>query len=129
MSTSLSPLHIRRRLGREDWRSPDEFGPDGWSFINTRLRLSLIVSVADHADGIDWIHASMAGAAWLPGYEEMVLMHRAVWNGQGYAYEVFAPDDKHVNIHPYARHLWGRLDGKPVLPEFAGSIPGFERSI
>ena len=129
MATSLSPLTIRRRLGRATWQSPEEFGPDGWVFLNHGLRLSMIVSVADHEDGLEWIHASMAGVAWMPGYEEMVLMHHAVWGSEGYAYQVFAPAIEHVNIHPNALHLWGRLDGKPALPVFAGPIPGFEKSI
>lgn len=123
MATSLRPLEIRRRLGRMTWQSPEEFGPDGWVFLNGALRLSMIVSVADH-DGQEWVHASMAGVAWLPGYEEMVMMHNAVWGGTGYSYEVYAPADKHVDIHHFARHLWGRLDGQPVLPEFAAFLPG-----
>ena len=43
-------------------------------------------------------------------------MHRAVF--PGYAYQVFAPPESHVNIHGNALHLWGRADGKPILPEF-----------
>jgi hypothetical protein len=35
---------------------------------------------------------------------------------------VFAPPTDHVNIHEYALHLFGRLDGTPALPDFtAGS--------
>jgi hypothetical protein len=44
-------------------------------------------------------------------------MHWAVFF-DGYAYEVHAPAKDHVNIHEYARHLWGRKDGKPALPDF-----------
>jgi len=40
-----------------------------------------------------------------------------VWPA-GYAYQVFAPPSQHVNIHPYALHLWGKVDGSPTLPEF-----------
>jgi hypothetical protein len=31
---------------------------------------------------------------------------------------VFAPPSEHVNIHDHALHLWGRLDGARVLPDF-----------
>ena len=32
MSTSFRPLDIRKRLGKEVWGIPKEFGDDGWSF-------------------------------------------------------------------------------------------------
>ena len=50
-------------------------------------------------------------------------LHAAVF-GAGYAYQVFAPPSEHVNIHEFALHLWGRLDGRSALPEFGagGSI-------
>lgn len=53
----------------------------------------------------------------MPTYDDLCLLHRAVFK-DGYAYQVFAPPSRHVNIHQYALHLWGRSDGKPVLPEF-----------
>ena len=37
---------------------------------------------------------------------------------EGWAYQVFAPPWAHINIHPNALHLWGRLDGANVLPDF-----------
>jgi hypothetical protein len=45
--------------------------------------------------------------------------------GDRWAYQVFAPPADHINLHNFALHLWGRLDGKPVLPDFTfgtGSI-------
>jgi hypothetical protein len=129
MTTSIDALAIRRRLGRATWQTPQPFGPDGWVFLNSALRMSMIVSVADHEDGHEWIHVSMAGVDRLPEYEEVCLMHHAVWGDEGYAYQVFAPAREHVNIHQNALHLWGRLNGSAVLPIFAGPIPGFEKSI
>jgi hypothetical protein len=102
-------------LGRDDWSPPEPFGPDGWLFLRKDHNQSVIITAADYGDGIVWVHASMAGDP--PSYDDLVLLHRAVF-GDGYAYQVFAPRDKHVNIHSTALHLWGRLDGKPVLPEF-----------
>ncbi len=82
---------------------------------------SVIISCAEH-DGVEYLHASIAGDE-LPSYAELVALHRAVFDS-GYAYQVFAPPAQHVNIHECALHLWGRLDGRPVLPEFGagGSI-------
>lgn len=129
MSTSLAPLQIRAALCRSydaRWSTPHEHGPDGWHFLLAEPARSVIVSCADHddfGDPAEWVHASVAGLQELPTYEELERLHAAVF-GHGYAYQVFAPPAQHVNIHPFALHLWGRLDGKPALPEFGaeGSI-------
>lgn len=121
MSTSFAPLQIRRRMGREDWSTPAPFGPDGWVTQRLDGGQSVIISCADH-DGVEWIHASIAGTEELPTYEDLCRLHRAVFDGP--AYQCFVPPEQHVNIHEHALHLWGRLDGKPALPEFGlgGSI-------
>jgi hypothetical protein len=75
-------------------------------------------------DEHEWVHASMTGAEDVPTYAELGILRQAVY-GDGWAYQVFAPADQHVNIHQRALHLFGRLDGKPALPDFtfgSGSI-------
>lgn len=124
MTTSFNPLHIRRLLGREDWAAPNRFGMDGWSFVNFDGKGTVIISCAPMDDGTEWVHASIAWSNRTPAYADLTLLHRAVF-GDGWAYQVFAPPDDHINIHEHALHLWGRLDGKPVLPDFTfgtGSI-------
>lgn len=111
----IDALRIRRILGRSRWSVPEPF-LHGWVFKNFFENRSVIVSSSEW-DGVEWIHASMTGDGAVPSYEELVLLHRAVF-GDGYAYQVFTPEDEHVNIHEHALHLWGRLDGKPVLPNF-----------
>lgn len=121
----LDPLGIRKRLGRDDWGAPKEFGPDGWSFDNYDGRSRIIVTCSDLPDDLRLhVHASISHAGWMPDYDDLVKLHEAVWNGKGYAYQVFAPPEAHVNIHPTALHLWGLLDGTRLLPNFgyAGSI-------
>lgn len=83
----------------------------------------VIVSVARFEDGVEWAHASISRRAELPAYEDLVTLHRAVWGEEGWAFQVFAPPSAHVNIHPYALHLWGRLDGQRVHPDFG--VNGF----
>ena len=60
----------------------------------------------------------------VPSYADLVAMHHAVWGKHGYAFQVFPPAHKHVNIHERVLHLWGRADGANCLPDFAreGSI-------
>lgn len=122
MSTNIDALNIRRVWGREEWRPPAPFGPDGWSLVRYDGTRSIIVT-ADYHDDVLYVHASIAGDA-MPTYADLVQLHQSVWKGTGYAYQVFAPTSDHVNIHEHALHLWGRRDGLPVLPEFAvgGSI-------
>jgi len=86
---------------------------------------SLIVTQADHPDdGHEWIHASIAFPEMMPTYEDLTALHRAVFGRRRWAYQVFPPENEHVNIHSYALHLWGRADGANVLPNFGseGSI-------
>lgn len=117
MSTNLDALAIRSALGRKVWGVPVPFGDDGWLLRRLDDSQSIIVTVAPW-DGVEWVHASIAGAETLPTYEDLRALHAAIWQGNGYAYQVFAPDVAHINIHEHALHLWGRLDGKGVLPDF-----------
>lgn len=123
---NLDALAIRRALGKRDWRPPKPFPSEtehhGWVFLHQQTRQSqVIVSEAPHPDPddptkwVNWIHASMTRAETIPSYDDLVLLHAAVF-GERYAYQVFAPPSEHVNIHARALHLWGREDGKPVTP-------------
>jgi hypothetical protein len=113
--TNFNALAIRHRLGKTTWKPPKPHGPDGWSFVNRNEVTSVIVSCAPHDDA-EWVHASIAHAERMPTYDDLKLLHRAVFGG-GWAYQVFAPPSDHVNIHEHALHLWGRLDGLPALPD------------
>lgn len=88
--------------------------------MNVDGQSSVIVTCADH-EGDDWVHASVAHADTMPTYTDLKALHAAVF-GNGWAYQVFAAPSDHVNIHEYALHLWGRLDGKPVLPDFTEGL-------
>ncbi len=78
---------------------------------------AIIVSQADH-DDVEWLHASIAFTERMPTYEELAILHRAVFGRKRYSYQLFVPESSHVNIHAHALHLWGRVDGKPALPDF-----------
>jgi hypothetical protein len=122
-------LHIRKRLGRDDWGVPIVFGPSGWRIDSLRDDRRIIVTDGPAPDGEDgdshslWRHASISRPEAMPTYDDLALLHRVVWP-EGWAYQLFAPPDSHVNIHAFALHLWGRPDGRKLLPNFgaAGSI-------
>lgn len=121
--TTVDALKLRAVLGKRDWLVPQRFGADGWRIIRRDQSASVIVTAAD-IDDATWVHASIAHHdQTTPAYDELVTLHRAVF-GSGWAYQVFAPPSEHVNIHAYTLHLWGRLDGVAVLPNFGagGSI-------
>ena len=111
----INPMKIRQTLGRKDWRPPLPWGDDGW-LIASKYKGQIIVTCADYGGNL-WIHASISRIDEMPTYEDLKLMHKACFNN-GFAYQVFVPEKDHVNFHAYVLHLWGRLDGTPVLPDF-----------
>jgi|JI10StandDraft_1071094.scaffolds.fasta_scaffold267220_2 hypothetical protein len=91
---------------------------DTWEFPGIGMRI--FVSIDPNTEpGTDWVHASVAykDPTRMPSYNDLKRMHRGVF-GDGHAYQVFAPAAEHVNIRSNALHIWGRLDGLPVLPNF-----------
>jgi len=116
---SLDVLGIRLKLGRKNWAVPVRW-EDGWYFNNKHEKGRVIVSYwyPGEEPNEDWTHASISWKERMPTYEELKLMYQAVFPNS-YAYQIFVPDDNHVTYHDHALHLWGRTDGKPVLPEFS----------
>lgn len=78
---------------------------------------AIVVSL--HLDGeIEWIHASIARGGVMPTHDDLKLLHAAVFPN-GFAYQVVPSGKGLIPLHPRALHLWGRLDGIHVLPNFA----------
>lgn len=122
MTDMVNALRARKILGRSEWAPPARYGGEiGWFFQRVDKAASVLISEFRWEDGIHYIHASFARPDRMPSYDDLALLHRAVF-GNGYAYQVFAPPDQHVNIHEHALHLWGRADGEPAIPEFARGI-------
>jgi hypothetical protein len=123
----LDPLRMRKIIGRETWCPPIQFGDGGWRFDRHDKTGRILVTQAMYVgrDGVchDWIHASISRRLAMPTYEELKLMHDAAFNDR-WAYQVFTPSAEHVNDHDWCLHLWGRVDGVPMLPDFAvlGSV-------
>jgi hypothetical protein len=122
MVTSFRALDIRTRLGKHEWQIPRQFGPDGWVIdMNTVEQTGrIIVTAAPYPQGTDfedWWHASISFPDHMPTYDDLVLLKKAIWPN-GWAYQCFAPSSAHVNIHEFALHLYGRPDGRAILPNF-----------
>lgn len=98
------------------WRLA-QTGLDGASWENPSTMQVVFVSVDREHDGRVWLHVSTSFAHRLPTYAELVWV-KETWIGREVtALQVFAPRSKHVNIHPYALHLWHCADGD-VTPDF-----------
>lgn len=118
MPTTVDPLRLRRLLGRRDYSIPQPFGPNGWKLHHLHGDGSVVVSAAVHDDNVEWIHASMARRDHVPSYDDLTRLHRAALPDNGWAYQVFAPPEQHINIHAHALHLWGRADGQAAMVDF-----------
>lgn len=120
----IDGLHLRKTFGRDEWRPPCPHGT-GWSMVNRAGTESVLVTAAG-VDGRVLIHASMTRADHVPTYEDLVLLHRAVWldgrHQDGHAYLCFVPPAEHVNFHPRALHLYGWRDGGRMVPDMAMTI-------
>ena len=110
--------------------------PKGWELLQPwgdgyavqKGGLRAIVDCELKGDGNQWIHVSISRKNWCPSHDDM-REAKAAFIGERYAYSVYPPSDKYVNIHQYCLHLWARLDGKPALPEFSAILPEVGRSI
>lgn len=99
---------------------------DGYALSCGGLRALIDCSVK--ADGIWWLHLSVSRKSWTPTHEDMAKCKKD-FLGDRYAYAVWPPAERYVNIHPHCLHLWARFDGKSILPDFDEVIPGIGRSI
>lgn len=109
------------------WQSCGSFGPDGWTYKDTRRRLSVIQSIAPknyYGDGRTWLHASIAHPDRMPTYRELAELKRLFVGEDRRAIMVLPPKAEHVNIHEHCLHLYCCLDDS-LLPDFSlgtGSI-------
>ncbi len=125
MASNIDILSVRGRLGVGAWNPARAFGSDGFLLVSRDGARSVIVTCAPYgAEGTEWVHASMSSSRAMPTYEDLKALHFAVFY-KGWAYQVFAPPREHVNIDQNCLHLFGRLDGAPIMPDFTlgmGSI-------
>lgn len=108
--------------------------PPSWSMIRRvesggyfrRGTLQAGVTVGRYQDGNVWLHVSVCGRKgqndwYIPTWEEMSRAKNDLI-GDKWAYQVMPDAQNHVNIHPYCLHMFARLDGKSVLPDFTWGL-------
>lgn len=101
--------------------------PDGWTVLEPwgdgnayqyRDGLRVIVSTSGFLDGRDWMHISCSRHNRLPSFDDLKFVKNTFAGKDRYAYQVFPPLNKHINIHPFCLHLWVPLTGEPPFPDF-----------
>lgn len=105
--------------------------PWGDGFVCAQIGggLRVIVDCEVKSDGKQWTHVSYSRNSWTPTHEDTVTV-KAAFIGNRYAYAVFPPAEKYVNIHSHCLHLWVMMEGDGrVLPEFSEILPEVGRSI
>lgn len=101
---------------------------DGYALQKGALRA--IVDCEVKSDGKEWIHVSVSRKSWTPTHEDMAEAKHAFIGDDRYAYAIWPPSEKYVNIHPHCLHLWACLEGDGrMLPEFSEILPEVGRSI
>lgn len=110
-----------------DWEILQQWG-DGWALRCRGLRA--IIDVEVKGDGRWWAHLSVSRKDWPPSHADMATTKLAFF-GERYAYAVFPPADRYVNIHPNCLHLWALIDATDgrVLPEFSAVSAKFWKQI
>ena len=100
-----------------------------WKHVSKNL---FVISSTSIIGEYEWKHVSvskrdikgrMVDVSW-----EEICEIKEKFIGDKYAYMVFPPKDKYVNI-AHVFHLWQRTVSDMVLPEFSALIPGIGRSI
>ena len=117
------------------WRELMAPNPEGMSYARPD-GLLVMKSILEHPDpDRTWMHVSVSRRTRMPTYRDMTEVKRLFVGEEREAYEVHPPKSKHVNIHPFCRHLWCALEG-PALPDFTtvlemigntGAAPAFIR--
>ena len=110
------------------WRIIQQWG-NGFAIRQIDGALRLIVDCEYKRDGRAWVHVSVSRKNQIPSHQDMCLVKDA-FIGDRYAYAVFPPRDKYVNIHHNCLHLWAIAEGdSQVLPEFSEELESIGRSI
>lgn len=116
------PRSIRDGTVRPLW---SWYNPDGTALVfDCRSQgLRVMLSISRELDNHDWIHLSISRLNRLPTYEDLRDLKALFIGDDKYAYQVFPTKKDYFSspsqlIDRQVLHLWARVDGKPVLPDF-----------
>ncbi len=131
------PMRVALRYLDREVAGIPIFPPDGWRLIqewgdgyalDNYSGLRVLVDTRAMPDESIWLHVSYSRAKWIPNHADTSAVKQA-FIGNRYAYAIFPPSEKYVNIHPNCLHLWAPLSVDSVTPEFSENIEGVGLSI
>lgn len=112
----MTAIEFLPRVLPASWSIYQNWGPDGIIYLCSN-GLRVIASGSDF-DGRDWLHVSFSRKDRIPSYEDTKLVKEIFIGNTKYAYQVFPPVDKHINIHSNTLHLWVPIDENNPFPDF-----------
>lgn len=121
MISDINVVALYKRVHRSGYKTelPEDFGISGL-YVELIPNIGrIIVTTCPEEDKVEWIHASISFNSRLPTYSDIVMLKEGVFGDDRECYQIFPEKKDHINIHHNALHLWGRVDGKRVLPNFA----------
>lgn len=94
------------------------FGPHTRGYRHFKVEgFTAMVSVDLAADGLIWIHGSIARTDRMPDYQDLVKLKAEFIGDYRKAVMVLPPKCEHVNIHPFCLHLFSCINADK-LPDF-----------
>lgn len=90
--------------------------------------LMVISSIQRQGEDV-WLHVSYSYPNKTPTHADTCRIKNDFFGENIYAYAIFPPKEKYVNLHKHCLHLWGCMNDDQKLPEFSGFIKGIGRSI
>jgi hypothetical protein len=113
----------------EGWEVIQRWG-DGYAVRQKRGGLRVLVDCEPKRDSKEWLHVSVSRANYTPTHDDMAVVKNAFIGEDRYAYSIWPPTDKYVNIHAHCLHLWACMEGDgQQLPEMSEVLEGIGRSI
>lgn len=113
----------RHPMGR-GWTPIPSAVPYQSTWRNRRHQLTVIWSLGWHnddpadADRDYWLHVSCSRVNMTPSHEHMTEVKDLFIGPERWAYSVWAPVERHINIHATTLHLWAPAANRPRLPDF-----------
>ena len=77
----------------------------------------LVITEVAFYEGAPWLHVSCSYRNRTPHHAELVDV-KTTFIGDRLAVQVFPIRAEYVNEHPHCLHLWCRLDGERITPDF-----------
>lgn len=81
------------------------------------LKVIITVEWQNEEPETKWLHVSMSFKSKLPSYADMKIVKNVFIGEDQTAFQLFPPNDQHINLHENTLHLFSCLT-KDIFPDF-----------